>query len=142
MPEYFPWWKNFNLKTGFTNFGKSMILTINGFLDQMNTNGILFLIGKFLSPVAIPVFTTIRTVTNTMTILTNLTVQPLVPEMIRFQNEDQKEKIWKIIEVNWLVSGALISFSFLILVPIVEFLFDIWTKGQIEFNSILFYLLA
>ncbi len=142
MPEFFPWWKNYNMNLGFSNFGKSIVLTINGFMDQMNNNGILFLIGKFLSVGIIPVFTTLRTLTNTMTMLTNLVIQPLIPEMIRFDSEGKKEKIWKIIEVNWLISGALISFSFLILIPIVDYLFNIWTNGHIEFNKILFYLLT
>ena len=119
-----------------------MVLTTNGFLDQMNNNGTLFLIGKYLSAGAIPIFTTIRTVTNTMTMLTNLMIQPLIPEMIRFDSEGQREKIWKIIEVNWLISGALISFSFLCLIPVVDILFKIWTNGHIEFDNLLFYLLA
>lgn len=142
MPEYYPWWKGFRLKTGFQNFSKSTILTINGFLDQMNTNGILFLISKFITASIIPVFTTVRTLTNTMTMLTNLFVQPLVPEMIRFESEGKKENIWKIIEVNWLVSGSLISVAYLILIPVADSLFTIWTKGHIEFNKPLFYLLS
>lgn len=142
MPEYFPWWKNYNMRLGFKNFGKSMVLTTNGFLDQLNSNGTLFLIGKYLSAGTIPVFTTIRTLTNTMTMLTNLMIQPLIPEMIRFDSEGQKDKIWKIIEVNWFISGALISFSFLFLIPVVDMLFRIWTNGHIEFNNLLFYLLA
>lgn len=142
MPEYFPWWRYYDMRLGFNNFGKSMILTTNGFLEQMNSNGTLLLIGKILSAGVIPIFTTVRTLTNTMTMLTNLMVQPLIPEMIRFESEGQKDKIWKIIEVNWLISGAIISFSFLVLMPFVELLFSKWTNGHIEFNSLLFYLLA
>lgn len=142
MPEYFPWWKEFNIRIGIQNFGKSVVLTINGFLDQMNVNGILFLISKFISASMIPVFTTVRTLTNTMTMLTNLVIQPLVPEMIRFDSEGKKDKIWKIIEVNGLISGSLIGFAFLLLIPMVQTLFALWTKGHIIFNKPLFYLLS
>ncbi len=141
MPEFFPWWNRFNLSVGVRNFFRSMLITFNGFLEQMNVNGMIFLISSYLSSALVPAFTTVRTMSNTMITMTNLIIQPLIPEMIRLGSEGRKDKIWKIIETNWFFSGLMINVSFLILIPIAGFLFSIWTNGKLLFDQSLFYTL-
>jgi O-antigen/teichoic acid export membrane protein len=141
MPEYFPWWRGWDIRIGFKNFKRSIVITLNGFFDQLSNNGLLFIITRYLGIAAIPVFTTLRTLSNTITMLTNLIVQPLVPEMIRYDSQGQLNKVSRVLEMNWFFGGLFINVSFLLFIPFAENLFFIWTNHQIEFNKQLFYTL-
>jgi O-antigen/teichoic acid export membrane protein len=141
MPEFYPWWKGWDLKIGWSNFYKSMVLTVNGFLEQLNVNGLIFIVSNYLSIALIPVFTTLRTLTNTMNMVTNIFIQPLVPEMVRFHSQENKTKVLRVIQTNWFFSGALVNLGFLLLIPVAENLYHIWTNNKLVFNEGLFYLL-
>ena len=141
MPEYFPWWKGWKLKVGISNLVKSIVLTINGFLEQFNLTGAVFMVSQYLSTGLIPVFTTLRTMTNTMSMVTNIIILPLIPEMIRLHSAGKKDKIVKIFQTNWFFSGALVNIGFLLLIPFAEHLYSIWTNERLQFDKGLFYLL-
>ncbi len=139
MPEYFPWWKGWNFKTGISNLTKSIVLTINGFLEQLNSSGLIFIVSHYLSSAMIPVFSTVRTLTNTMNMITNIIILPLVPEMIRFHSEENKIKIVRVIQANWFFSGLLVNVGFLVLIPVARQLYSVWTNHKLELNNELFY---
>jgi O-antigen/teichoic acid export membrane protein len=99
------------------------------------------MVSNYLSIAMIPVFTTLRTLTNTMNMVTNIFIQPLVPEMVRFHSQESKTKIVRVIQANWFFSGALVNIGFLILIPVAENLYHFWTNDKLVFNEALFYLL-
>ncbi len=142
VPAFYPWWQGGNFRIGIQNLNKSVILTLNGFLEQFNTNGLIFLITKFTSLAAVPIFTTIRTVTNSVTQITSLILNPLAPEMIRYYATGENSKIKKVIDTNWFISGLLVNIPFMLMAPFIEYLYTWWTKGKLPFNLFLFYTLA
>lgn len=121
---------------------RSLVLTVNSFLEQLSINGTLLLVTNFLTIVLVPVFSTIRTLTNTVVQLTGLVVNPLQPEMIRYHSEGSGLKIRSVFTANWLICGCLVNIPLLLLLPFVEWLYQFWTKGLLEFNYSLFLLLA
>lgn len=142
MPEFFPWWSDGTWKIGIRNLKKSLVLTFNGLIDQFNANGIVLIISAFLQTAMVPVFTTIRTVTNTVSQLTMLVTGPLVPELIRYHSTGQFEKTQHIFSTNWLISGLIVNLPMVILIPIIQPIYMWWTAGQLEFNYSLFFLLS
>lgn len=142
IPDILSKWRAGSWKLGMTNFWRSLVLTMNGFLEQMNVNGTILLVSSFLSLAIVPVFTTIRTLSNTVTQLTNLIINPLQPELIRYHALGDGWKIKQVVEANWLVSGMIVNVLFVLLTPFVNWLYSFWTNGQLELNWALFYFLT
>ena len=142
IPSYFPWWKSVDVKIGVSNFSNSLILTLNGFIEQFNSSGIVLLVSKLLGVLIIPVFTTIRTVTNVVLQVTNLVTNPLAPELIRYHMLGDKRKIELILNTNWFISGLLVNLPFLFISPFIGSLYDIWVINNLVFNPQLYYLLT
>ena len=141
MPEFYPWWRYANTKTGWINFKHSLVLTMNGLLDQFSNNGLILVISSFLSAKAIPLFTTMRTVANTALIGTNTFLTSVAPDLIRLHANNEKQKLRQIFFANWFITGLPINVVFLFLPIFAERLYTWWTKGQIAFDMPLLLLL-
>jgi O-antigen/teichoic acid export membrane protein len=142
LPNYFPWWQSVDWELGVRNFSHSLILTANGFIEQFNTSGIVLLVSKSLGTVFIPVFTTIRTVTNMVLQITNLVTNPLAPEIIRYHITGDKRKIGLILNTNWFIAGLLVNLPFLLVSPFISLLYSKWVKNSLIFNPQLYFLLT
>lgn len=142
MPEFYPWWYKADMKEGLRNFAKSTIFTLNSFLEQFSSSGLIFIITKFVGGAMVPVFTTIRTLANSMVSITNLLVQPLVPELLKLHSEKRTSKVFMVIKINWICTGVLVNSFFLLLTPWVEPLYIIWTKNNLGFDRALYFLLS
>ncbi len=59
-------------KIAFNNFKNSLVFTFNGFLKQLSNNGLVLLVSNLFATIYLPVFATIRTMTNTALSITNL----------------------------------------------------------------------
>lgn len=138
MPEFFPWWKGGSMKEGFSNLGKSFILTVNGFIEQFSLNGILVFIASIVGVLKVPAFTTLRTIGNTFTQATTIVLNPLIPDLIRFHVKGEYDKISTIIVANWFISGLIVNLPLLLLTPFIAPLFNWWTKGLVAFDLVLY----
>ncbi|RFM27395.1 hypothetical protein DXN05_15360 [Deminuibacter soli] len=139
MPDFFPWWKDGSWKAGFNNLKKSVVLTFNGFIEQFNTNGLILLVSHTAGLLVVPVFTTVRTVGNTFMQVSNLMLNPLAPELVRYYVKGEKEKIIATIEANWFITGLIINVPVILILPFLEFIYTWWTKGKLPFNPVLLY---
>lgn len=142
LPEFFPWWKIRDWKTGFANLRKSTVLTLNNLLQQLSNNGLILFIASVFSAAAVPVFTTLRTITNTSVLSTNIFMQAVNPDMIRFHSIGEPEKLRSVFHSQWFFSGLIVNVSLSAVLPILETIYNIWTRGQLEFNLPLFMALA
>lgn len=142
IPEFYPWWKGANLKIGFSNFKKSLILTFNSFVQQLSSNGLLLLISNIFSAIYLPIFNTIRTMTNTALSITNILIFAVLPDFIRYHAEKEKEKLNSVFNANWFFSGLIVNIVLILVVPFAEIVFNIWTNNIIKFDFNLFISLA
>jgi len=142
LPEFYPWWSIREWKEGFQNFKKSLVLTTNGIAQQLGNNGLILFISNFLQTSLVPVFTTIRTLTNTALSITNVFISSLLPDIIRFHATGEEEKIIIAQNANWFITGVVVNSALLLILPFVENLYLFWTKGILHFNLALFLLLA
>lgn len=142
LPEFYPWWKSRDLKTGLNNLKKSTVLTLNNALQQLSNNGIILFITNVFSTAVVPAFTTVRTLTNTATVFTNLFITSIQPDLIKYHAKQEAEKLKATLNANWFFSGVVVNTGIIIFLPFAERIFNLWTKGLIFFEFKLFILLA
>lgn len=142
LPEFYPWWKSVNLKTGFNNLKSSSVLTFNNLLQQLSSNGLILFITNIFSTSVVPVFTTIRTLSNTATVFTNLFITSIQPDLIKYHAKRETDKLQSTLNANWFFSGLVVNIGLIIVIPFASYIFKIWTKGIIDFDFNLFISLA
>ena len=142
IPELYPWWQGAQLRTAFLNFNKSLVLTFNSFVQQLSNNGILLFISIIFSSIYLPVFNTIRTMTNTAISITNLLIISILPDFVRYHVGREKEKLNSVFNANWFFNGLVVNIGIILVIPFAEIIFKIWTKGIINFDFKLFIYLA
>jgi O-antigen/teichoic acid export membrane protein len=142
LPGFFPWWRPADWRTGFGNFRKSLVLTFNSIAQQLANNGLIIFIATLFSAALLPSFSTLRTLTNTAGAVTTIIITALLPDLIRFHATREKDKLLSTINANWFISGIAVNSGLLLMLPFVESLYRLWTKGNLQFNASLFLLLA
>lgn len=142
LPEFYPWWAEIDFARGLNGVKKSLVLTGNAVGQQLSNNGMVVLVSKLFGPMTVPLFTTIRTVTNTASSVTTIITNAIFPDMIRFHATNSTGKLSEIINVNWFVSGVIVNLGIILALPIVAPLYGLWTKGILEFDRGLFFLFA
>jgi len=142
MPEFYPWWKLRNVQEGITNLKKSTVLTINNLLQQLSNNGLVLFISNIFSTAMVPAFTTVRTLTNTATVFTNLFITSTQPDLIKYHAKKESAKLNSTLNAHWFFSGLVVNTGLILVIPYVETIFRIWTKGMINFDFKLFITLA
>lgn len=142
LPEFYPWWKSRDLKTGLKNLKKSTVLTVNNALQQLSNNGLVLFISNVFSTTVVPAFTTIRTLTNTATVFTNLFITSIQPDLIKYHAKQEVDKLIATLNANWFFSGLVVNTGIIIFIPFAEKIFNVWTKGLITFDFKLFLYLA
>lgn len=142
LPEFYPWWKLRDIKTGFINLRKSSILTVNNAFQQFSNSGIILFITNFFSTSIVPAFTTVRTLTNTAAVFTNLFITSIQPDLIKYHAKQETGKLNSTLNANWFFSGLFVNIGLIVLIPFAEDIFNLWTKGLVLFDFKLFIFLA
>jgi O-antigen/teichoic acid export membrane protein len=141
LPQYFPWWKNGSIKIGILNILKAGPLTLGWAMTQGGISALILLISSFLTPAAIPAFTTLRTISNLWMTLINSFTTPMIPEAVRFHATGQLQKLISINNINWVLISAIINLSLIIIYPFIGIIFKIWTAHHLFFDKSLLSLL-
>ena len=118
------------------------LISVTGVLTQLSNNGLVILITYLFGAAIVPVYATLRTLTNSATQITNTMIQPLQPDLVKFSVNKDYKKLSETFDLNWIVSGLIINFGILLVLPFLPDLYQIWTRGKIEFDLNLFLLLA
>jgi len=141
LPQYFPWWKNSSPKVGLKNIINSLPQTLGWMMTQGGINGIILLIASFLGPAAVPIFTTLRTISNLWIILINSFTQPVIPDAVRFYATGKPHKLISINQVHGILISGVVNLSLLMIYPFIEKIFTVWTGNHLYFDRILLNLL-
>ena len=142
MPQFWPWWRGGNLRFGLTNFSKSIVLTFTGLLDGFTLQGVNLLITGFLGVAFLPIFATLRTVANTAMQSTMFLLNPITPDLVRFQVGKECKKLNATFQLFWFTTGLLINFGLLAGLFFIEPLYHAWTQGKLPFDRSIFAWLA
>jgi O-antigen/teichoic acid export membrane protein len=143
LPEFYPWWRGGRMASGLRDLYRSIALTANTGVQQAGVSGIVLIVASLLGAVAVPVFTTIRTLANLGTNLGNVLAGALSPEAVRFYATGQHEKLALAFRASALFSGLAVNLSMLAVLPFADTIYAIWTNGVVPFDQPLFlYLVA
>ena len=141
-PEFFPWWKGGNFRFGLGNFARSCVLTFVSVLDFFSLQGVVLLVTGSLGAAAVPLFTTLRTLSNTAMQGTGFLLNPIQPDLVRYHVQREGEKIAAVFSFFWLTTGALINGGMIAGLFFVEPVYTLWTRGKLVFDRSLFGWLA
>jgi O-antigen/teichoic acid export membrane protein len=141
LPDYYPWWRGGRPSTGIKDLGHSMFLTASNLIQQGSTNGIVILIAALSGPAAVPIFTTVRTLANLWTNVTNVLTAPLLPEVVRYHATNEGEKLVTISEAYWVLVGSAVNLGVLVTYPLIEPLYGRWTAHAVALDRPLLCLL-
>ena len=137
LPDFSPWWRGANIRTGLNDLGQSFSLTASNVIQQCATSGIVLMVSALAGPVAVPVFTTVRTLTNLWTSVTNVLTAPLLPEVVRFHAKGQPRKLAALNEAFWVLVGSVVNGGSLLFYPLIPFLYGRWTAHAVALNHTL-----
>lgn len=138
---FYPWWKYVDLKLGVSGLKKSLFITINSFVGQLSNNGLIILISQSLGQATVPLFTTTRTISNTIVQISYVTGTATVLEIVNKHINKEGDKLKDYIYYNWFVNSLLFYWGMIIILPFIEQLYNAWTRYKISFNHELFALL-
>jgi O-antigen/teichoic acid export membrane protein len=135
LPAYYPWWRGGQLRTGIKDLGRSMWLTASNLIQQGSTSGTVILVSALSGPAAVPVFTTVRTLANLWTNVTNVLTTPLLPDVVRYHATGEKQKLLTISEAYWVLVGTLVNLGILITYPLIEPMYGYWTAHAVTLDK-------
>jgi O-antigen/teichoic acid export membrane protein len=141
LPAYYPWWRGGRPHVGITDLGRSMFLTASNLIQQGSTNGTVIMIAALSGPAAVPVFTTVRTLANLWTNVTNVLTAPLLPEVVRYHATSEAQKMVTISEAYWVLVGTAVNFGVLVSYPLIQPMYGYWTAHSVPLDRPLLCLL-
>ena len=137
LPEHYPWWRSFSFSWGLRDLLRSIPLTVSGLIQQGSSNGLVILISVVAGAAAVPVFTTVRTLTNLWTNVTNLLTTPLLPDVVRFHAKNEWRKLFAVHETHGVITVGAVNFSILLLYPFIEPMYKYWTSHAVALDKVL-----
>lgn len=141
LPTYYPWWRGARASMGLTDLGHSMLLTASNLIQQGSTNGVVLLVSALAGPAAVPVFTTVRTLSNLWTNVTNVLTTPLLPDVVRFHAKGEAHKLVALNEAYGVLVGSAVNGGVLLSYPLLATLYGYWTGHAVALDNTLLCLL-
>jgi O-antigen/teichoic acid export membrane protein len=141
LPGFSPWLQGAKLRVGLSDLGQSMFLTTSNLIQQSATNGSVLLVAALAGPVAVPVFTTVRTLTNLWTSVTTVLSTPLLPDVVRLHVKGEVHKLVAINQAYWVLVGSAVNLGALLSYPLIPFLYGQWTGHGVALDRPLLCLL-
>ena len=141
LPSFLPWLRGASVSLGLRDLRESFALTGSNILQQSATSGMVVLVAALAGPVAVPVFTTVRTVANLWAQVSAVLAGRLLPDVVRYHVNAEVEKLVALNEAFWVVCGSLVTFGALLAYPVIPNLYRHWTGHAVVLNKALLCLL-
>lgn len=135
LPHFYPWLGRADLRLGLKDLASSIMLTGSNVIQQSTVNGVVLMVSVLGGPIAVPVFTTIRTLTNLWTSVTAVLTAPLLPEVVRIYAEGEVRKLAAVNEAFWVLVGSAVNFGALLSYPLIPFLYGLWTGHTVTLDK-------
>jgi O-antigen/teichoic acid export membrane protein len=135
LPQFYPWLHGVNRRLGLRDLAHSVFLTGSNIIQQGAFNGMVLMISALAGPAAIPVFTTVRTLTNLWTSVTTVLTTPLLPEVVRLHANGEVTKLAAISRAYWALVGSAVNLGALMFYPMIPYLYGMWTGHAVVLNQ-------
>ena len=127
-----------DISKNFVHLKKSLFIILSNVSNLLKNEGTRIIIAPFFGTIQMAGFVVIRTASNLLKSFFNAITGSLLIEFTDFINNKDKKRFYYSYTSLYLIILFIISpisFFFQLIAPR---LFDIWTKGQINFDSVLF----
>ena len=141
LPQFYPWLSGAKLKIGLREMVQSFPMTINGAVQQAGNSGVVILISVVLGAAVIPIYSTMRTLSNLWTTVTNIVTAPLLPDIVRFHATKEPRKFIMIHKTHILLMSIIINLSIMLAYPLIDTVYLYWTRGKLPIDHRLICLL-
>lgn len=141
LPTYYPWWQGGRLNIGLRDLGQSMMLMVSNLVQQGSTNGIVVMVAALAGPALVPVFTTVRTLSNLWTNVANVLINPLLPDIVRFHAKGEAHKLATLNVTYWVIVGSAVNWGVMLSYPLLAPLYGYWTGHVMVMDKTLLCLL-
>ena len=131
-----------DIKLGFNNFLKSLAISGKEILENIRQQGARLVLAPLAGATGLAAFSTMRTGSNVALQGLRTIINPLMPELMRFLHHRDQQRSEAAFSTVWLVLIALMAPGVVILQAFVEPFYNIWTRGQVAFNPLLFSVLS
>jgi O-antigen/teichoic acid export membrane protein len=141
LPVFSPWLQGAKMRVGVSDLGQSLFLSASNLIQQSAINGSVLLVSAMAGPVAVPIFTTVRTLSNLWTSVTTVLSTPLLPDVVRLHAKGETQKLVVINQAFWVLVGSAVNLGALLSYPLIPFLYGQWTGHTVVLDSPLLCLL-
>jgi O-antigen/teichoic acid export membrane protein len=143
LPRFSPWLRGLDVRVGISDLGQSLFLTGSNLIQQGAFNGSVLLVSALGGAISVPIFTTVRTMTNLWTSVTTVLSTPLLPDVVRIHALKEPNKLVAINQAYWVLVGSAVNLGALISYPMIPYFYDQWTAHAVALNGpLLCFLLA
>lgn len=131
-----------SIKTAWQNVVRSLALFIKNLLENCRIGGVRILLAPLAGNQALVSFSTIRTGANFVMQGLNTIMHPMMPELMRFLHQRDQARSETAFGTIWIIIIALMAPGVVILQTFIAPFFELWTKGKVVFDPVLFALLS
>lgn len=141
LPQFYPWLSGAKLKIGIREIINSFPMTVNGAVQQAGNSGVVVLVSAVLGAAVIPIYSTMRTLSNLWTTVTNIVTAPLLPDIVRFHATKELRKFIMVHKTHVLLMSVIINLSIMLAYPLIDTVYLYWTRGKLPIDHRLICLL-
>jgi O-antigen/teichoic acid export membrane protein len=134
LPHFSPWIDGATPRVGLRDLGQSLYLTTSNLIQQSGTNGAVLLVAAMAGPVAVSVFTTVRTLTILWNSVTTILSTPLLPDVVRIHAKGEVQKLVAINQAYWVLAGCAVNLGAILSYPLIPFLYARWTAHAVALD--------
>src|SRR5690606_35817719 len=131
-----------SFKLGYRNFTKSLAIFLRLLLENLRHQGARLLISPLAGTAGLAAFSTMRTGANVALQGLNSVINPIMPDLMRFLHQRDRERSEAAFSTIWIVVVVAIAPGIVLVQTFVEPFYVLWTHGKIPFNPLLFSLLS
>jgi O-antigen/teichoic acid export membrane protein len=125
-------------KLGLHHARLSLAIAATAALDISRQQGVRIFLSALVGIREMTTFSTIRVISNVSQQGVGTITNPVMPEIMKFLRNRDSERIHATVGLVWLLAVVLLAPVLVVLQWIVPMVFQVWTRGKIEFNPQVF----
>jgi O-antigen/teichoic acid export membrane protein len=141
LPGFTPWLTGVKVRVGLRDLGQSLFLTTSNLIQQGTTNGTVLVLSVLGGAATVPLFTTVRTLTNLWTSVTTVLSTPLLPDVVRLHAKGEVQKLVSMNQAYWVLVGTIVNLGAVLSYPLIPYLYGQWTAHVVVLDKALLCLL-
>ncbi|GAB4057325.1 hypothetical protein [Uliginosibacterium sediminicola] len=130
--------RKFSLLYGFKSLLPASALAVKTLFGMLQQQGVRLLLGGFLGMHELASFASMRTINNVAMQAASTVVNPLAPELMRYANSGDSEKMHSTFGLMWILVAISLAFVLVPLQWIAPLVFKTWTLGRISYYPFVF----